>query len=57
MTTLLVTLAVFTIAALAVLWRIRRDRRQRIADLVRLDRRISELGPPLRRRPHAYLRL
>ncbi len=49
MIALLITLAVFTLVALAVLWRIRRDRRQRIADLVRLDRRLSELKSPRRR--------
>ncbi len=55
MTPVLVAVALLIIA-LAVLWRIRRDRRQAIADLVRLDRRIAQLGPPLRRRPHGYLR-
>ncbi len=47
MTPVLIAVALLIIA-LAVLWRIRRDRRQRIADLVRLDRRLAELKSPRR---------
>ncbi len=45
------------LAAFALLWVRRRCRRRRIADLVRLDVRIAALGPPLRRRPHACIRI
>ncbi len=40
-------------AGIALLWVRRRHRRRKIADIVRLDRRLHELPPPTWRPPHA----